>query len=310
VPPPATTARQLNLPLRGAGSGSRRLYTIGKSCYTATRIRGLIREIVRRAGDKGKAHVRVADLMKAGFSERTVRKYLAPALAELMQAGEILMESLPGKGYRVWTPKFQALKDSHGDLFQAALCARSHWLTKEQRAKMVNWGRMPAARRKPTPHPCRNLRPHIGRDKSGKKQRRHAPAMTILAAKILSRITLPESKRFQVDPGQWQAMIAEALSAEHCRIEVARWVGKAGQALDAAISDRLSHRPEAYLWGIWRGFMTAAKPLGRERINGRRREFWLTERTKALEFAETNRAFLDPAATADALNYIERKIAG
>lgn len=310
MPQTPTTARQLNLPLKGAGSSSRRLYTIGKSRYTATRIRGLIREIVRRAGDKSKAHVKVADLVKAGFSERTVRTYLAPALAELVQAGEILMESLPGKGYRVWTPKFQALKDSHGDLFQAAICARSHWLTKEQRTKMIHWGRMPEGRRKSATHPCKNLRPHIGRDKSGKKQRRHAPAMTILAAKILSRTPLPESKRFQIDPGQWQAMATEALSAEHCRIEVARWLGKAGQALDAAISDRLSHRPEAYLWGIWRGFMATAKPLGRERINGRRRAFWLTEKSKAVEFAEANKAFIDPAATAAALNYIERKIAG
>lgn len=305
--PTPTTARQLTLPLKGAGSVSRRLYTIGKSRYTATRIRGLIREIVRRAADKGKAHLKTRDLMKAGFSERTVRTYLAPALAELVDAGEILMESLPGKGYRIWTPRFQALKDSHGDLFKAALCARSHWLTREQRAKMSQWDRRPAAGRKPTPHPCRNLRPHIGRDKSGKKQRRHAPAMIILAAKILKRTPLPESRRFQIDPGQWRAMAAEALSAGHCRIEVGGWLSKAGQALDAAISDRLSHRPEAYLWGIWRGFMATAKPLGRDQIDRRRREFWRSEKRKAIEFAEANGAFLDPAATAATLAYIDRK---
>lgn len=302
-----TPPHQLNLPLRGAGSASRRLYTLKKSEVTAARVKGAARHILHRSGG-APAYISAGRIEAiTGLSERTVRRYLAPALASLREAGEILLDEPTGRGYLARSPDWQAIADAHGDVFQPARFRRSPWLNRAQRIKMMHGDRMAAARQKPTPPPCQNLQPHIGRDKSIKKQRRHAPAMTILAAKIVSRTPLPESKRFQIDQGQWRAMAAEALSAGHCRIDVARWLSKACQTLDAAISDRLSHRPKAYLWGIWRGFMITAKPLGRERIDSRRREFWLTEKAKMLEFAAANGAFLDPKSTAAALSYIERK---
>jgi hypothetical protein len=244
--------------------GYERKYRTGKTNHTKCRIAGAVRHILKRSEGARCMPTKARLNAITGISERTIQRHLRSVLEWLQDQGELVLEVSNHKGYVVCTQAWLDHVAAHGDAFQDRRFSRSSWLTKAQRPFTREGGRQ---------NPYKECK----RISSNKKQGGVAPAMRILAWKILKSRPIPEFHRAEIDQRQIQTMLAKLLAAGHWREQARNLVISALRITDAAVSDGLTKRPELYVWGVLRQKTGETKPLTREEIALKCQDFWSFE---------------------------------